>query len=352
MGALMSKSNQFWDWWIAELSAIFYGVRKPPAIALALSADNVRLSDRKTGEVLASATFGAPDWDDNLEMMRQIAVRRVGDPPSVDLLLPREQTLFAEEIFSQEAAKSLRESAYWRLERVSGLKAADLRFDVSAPRTDARDGSILATVALTPEQTVLEALGYAKSWGFHPTRVSSSEVAADFPDGPTFHRADSDEPAQRPLKLAAAGLGALAALLLIVAGLRVYDARAGIAEDAERAASQTAISAEAAQGRADALRAMAQRAAAPTRHRRDAPEAWKIAAAVSAALPSGAALDAIRIEAGRLRIEGRAYRTDMVLNAIDSSPAFTAPRFSETTPTRGGQARFVLDANIKPGGAR
>lgn len=161
--------------------------------------------------------------------------------------------------------------------------------------------------------------------------------------------AQSDAAAQRRLRLFVGGaIGAYVALCAIVA-LAASIAASALREEAEALAAR----AHALQKRADAARSPAVVAALPPQER-----AWilketstptvALLDALSRAIPDGAFLESLALEAGRLRISGLAEDAPPLIDALEKSGRFRDARFSAPTMRApdGRLSRFGIEAQL------
>lgn len=332
-------------------------------LQLVFSTTAVILRD-SMGKTLGQAVIGAPDWNQALaQLARRAAAQTAG---RVDLVLPPEQvaTITLPEEPTQLAGRAAVAA------RVGGTPD---EYTVII-RQAANGWRVIAT----PTQTVEEAIGYARSWGFVPLTVIGPDTAtpAVFWQDPTAHRrseqAQTAEPAQpqpapatpslppqpqspqpgpeshinsepaavvhkvaastQPTstrsswwrKLGPRGAIGLAALALFALGLgriHMIRAEARAALEARQAAHQARIAE--AQRANEVTRAFAERMGHAALRRRQEPTLLESLDALAANLPTQVFAYSIMVEGPLLRIEVADDDVESVLRALQGSTYFT-----------------------------
>ncbi|MCI4664841.1 MAG: hypothetical protein MRY74_08975, partial [Neomegalonema sp.] len=223
------------DWFLSELKSI----AAPAAaarFAIDLSDQSVSLVERRMNGLRerGSVRYGAPDFDDQIDMMRRIVSRSRRGEARVDVILPRELVLFRVETFPAEARGSLRDEAWWRLDAITPYRPETLCYDVELLGADPATGFLEVNIAVAPREIVDEAIFYAKSWGFAPQRITSMP-ADGFPNGPLLLQASNARLETQSLRRTARWLAIAATLLLMMGAWRGVAERETVAASLETA---------------------------------------------------------------------------------------------------------------------
>lgn len=181
-------------------------------LALDLTSEAVRLLAHGADGVwteLGAVPLAADDFRSGIDALRRKA-EACGAGLCVTLWLPPDQVLVRRYVLKRGSRD--RDEALRRLADDTGHRAGELVIALSP----AGDGE-LVTVLGAFRQTVAEALGYARRWGFRPGRVSTRVEAERFgAAGPAF--ALPEPVARRAVLRARPALAAAAALLVIGLG--------------------------------------------------------------------------------------------------------------------------------------
>ncbi len=323
--------------------------------ALDMANQRVSLIERTLGgwKNRGEAVHGSPDFEDLIETMRQRVARRNGRDAPVDLLLPPELTLHRVETFPAEARRDLRDEVWWRLESLTPYNAEDLCYDAAIVGVEPKTGFLDVSVAIAPREIVEEALGYARSWGFAPQRISASAEVEGFPHGPVFLEAANQRREMRSLKRTSVGLVAASALLAVVgAGTAVLE-RQGIADrlEAQAADLDASLSIDL-ETRASALD-LASRAGRPAAQAAQQYGAASWVKALEEATPPDVVISRLTLVDGMLRIEGATNNADAALAALEQSEAFEEPRHAAPIVSEksagdqaSGKEQFAIEARL------
>lgn len=339
------------DWFLSELKSI----AAPPEaarFALDLSNQTVALVERRLSgpRERASVAYGAPDFDDQIAMMRRIASRSGAREARVDILLPQELVLSRIETFPSEARGALRDEAWWRLDAMTPFRPEDLCYDVALLGTEPMTGFLEVHIIVAPREIVSEAVSYARAWGFAPQRITAA-TAEGFPDGPLLLQASNARLETQSLRRSAFWIGVAVVALLALGAWRGVDARQAAADaiEARQADAETALAEI--EGVRRATLAFAERAQRPIERRRRARTAREWLDSLAAALPPGTLAERIIMSDGLVRVVGVTNAPEGVLSAFESAPAFTQTRQADALrPVDGaaGRWRFAIEAQVTP----
>lgn len=339
------------DWLLSELRSVV-SPSEAARFALDLSNQTVALVERRMSGTRerASVAYGAPDFDDQIALMRRIAGRGRSSDVSVDILLPQELVLGRVELFPAEARGALRDEAWWRLDKMTPYRPEKLCYDVALLGSEPKTGFLEVNVVVAPRDIVAEAISYAKSWGFAPQRITAAPEEG-FPDGPLLLQASNARLETQSLRRSALWLGVAASLFLALGAWRGVAARQAVADEIEaRQARAEAALAEVETVRTATL-AFAESALRPFERRRDSRTSLEWLDAIAEALPSGSVAERIVMADGVVRVEGATGAPEGVLSAFESAPAFDATRHADALrPIAGasGRWRFAIEARLTP----
>lgn len=337
------------DWFLSELRSI-----TSPSVAarfaLDLSNQMVSLVERRLGgdKERGSVEYGAPDFDDRIDMMRRIVARGRSGEARVDVLLPAELILARVETFPAEARSSLRDEAWFRLDSITPYQPANLCYDVALLGAEPVTGFLDVQIAVAPRDVVSEAVSYATSWGFNPQRVTGPALPG-FPDGPLLLQVGDARRDTKALRRSAGVLGAAAGVLLAIGATRGVYEREALAVQLEAEQTKAEQSLRAALDMRRSALDFAKRAMSPVDRRRSDRPALEWMNAIAEALPTNSRAERILMSDGVIRVEGVTESPEGVLSAFESAPAFTQVRHAAAlqpisqSPRRW---RFAIEARV------
>lgn len=341
------------DWFFSELKSMV-APSEAARFAIDLSNQMVSLVERRINGLRerASVSYGAADFDDQIEMMRRIVARGGSSGGAVDVLLPQELVLSRVETFPAEAKGALRDEAWWRLDALTPYQPEKLCYDVALLGSEPMTGFLDVHIIVAPREIVAEAISYARSWGFAPQRITAAPTEG-FPDGPMLLRASSARRETQSLRRSALWLGAAAAVFMAIGAWRGVEARrdAALALEAEQARAEAAL-AELETIRLATLD-FAERALAPIDRRREARASLVWLDAIVAALPPGSIAERITMDDGVVRVEGVTESPQGVLSAFETAPMFVDVRQADAMRQVAGAPgswRFAIEARLAPTG--
>lgn len=335
----MTRVTRFFSWWFHELGEAF-SHRGRPTIALLVTDREIALIERGADKPFGVVALDAPDRRERIEALRSIAEKRAGGLAAVELRLPREQVFFAE----LPAPLDLERGAEAEIAVASKQSRDSLVFAVSPPHRDTQ-GEIVRDFAAALRDSVADALKHARSWGFYPTRVTSNDWPEAFVDGPEFFVSHSRtrSPLQRRIAI---GMGGLALLLGAAAAAKTLGTREALAErEMARAAAISLPGIDRMAGELSLAR-YANGASAAIEARTDRAPVWYILAEITRIMPDDLSLSSIDIRDGRILLEGTGFAIDRLVNALERSGLFVAPRVLDTRAGGQSKARFEIVATL------
>ena len=343
------------DWFLSELRSAV-APSDAARFALDLSNQSVTLIERRArGERSHGVVpYRAPNFSDRIQEMRDIVAGRRNSAAHIDIILPKSLILHRIDTFRAEARGVLRQEAWWRLDSLTPFRPETLCYDVAQVGVDEITGFIDVSIAVAPRDVVDEAIGYAKSWGFTPHRITSAPIEG-FPNGPLLLQAGEVRLEAESLGRSALWLTAALVLLTMFGVWRGVSARQAAALSLETARAEAEAQIQTVEQTRTATLELVERAMTPIESRRSARSALEWLDAIAEALPPGSVAERIIMDDGVVRLEGVTDKPEGVLSALEAAPAFDGARYAgPLTSVAGGgdRRRFVIEARltrIEPG---
>jgi general secretion pathway protein L len=344
---------EFLAWWGRQLAALLPQYRNEavslPADALvvtpALGAGDplaVEIAGRSHGRITSLGTF-VLDQAGIVAARSSLAPAR--RPAAVILQLDAGQLLEKELALPLAAEHNLDQVLAFEMDRETPFSAEEVYWDAAVIGRDRGLGRILVRLSLVPRAAVSDLVDALRAAGLGPSRL-----AAALPDGAL--RAIALDHAGRirsgwrgraaPILAAACAVLALAAIGLPF----LRQAQAIGAVDAQIAALQPGVD-EAAVLRNrisgsgnDAIAAL----------RAQTPDALRVLAAATDALPDDTYLLSLALKDGKLSLSGRSVSAAPLLGALAANGAFTDPSFAAPVTMEGDGTlqAFSIDARARP----
>ena len=147
------------------------------SFVLHLDHDGIMLTDAADGKVAGTVKLDEPDFDARVAALRALAGE--AGAAEVDVVLPASQILYTE-----TAASGL--DAVADAGRVRAALEGMTPYAVDELVIDWREDAGRLRVAVVARETLMEAEGFAREYGFRPARYFGEAQAADFPGRPRF----------------------------------------------------------------------------------------------------------------------------------------------------------------------